>query len=461
MEKKTHGHIKLPNQIKCHKELYEEMQSLMSEINIHEYKVLCHIVYSFRSNLLKNRSNWIEIHSRTLKKYIPSFHKKNREKLIKLGLLNYDETYAVGNKCYFYYPGERLLKTIYRSFELSMFNFISKDQYTLNGKKKTGGRKKKTVKNIAFNRMNLKAMNELNQQLEAEAVSCTNVKKGQRLKIRILRNKTNLSLINDIIELDEKTGILTYIPEYEESSTGRMYEIGGGQGLTREMKNAAYSLDNVFNYDLRSSQLCILLELSSNSLSEKSKEILLAYISGDKKQEFAERLGIPINLWKKILLSTIFGGNFNQQGGIYKDIKLWVEEENSKESTEEIVSIIINSIKKEIEPFVMVRKEWLNWIELNFTSKIGETFTNAIGKKYKVLDNSHKTKRKFSAFLLQGLEAKFIREIINLSDVFGYQVYSNEHDGVVTYGEIPEEAITLAKHKTGFSSAKLEIKPFL
>jgi hypothetical protein len=49
--------------------------------------------------------------------------------------------------------------------------------------------------------------------------------------------------------------------------------------------------------------------------------------------------------------------------------------------------------------------------------------------------------REVSAFLLQGLEAAFIYTLIILSEDYGYEVRSCEHDGLITYGMIQDETI--------------------
>jgi hypothetical protein len=70
------------------------------------------------------------------------------------------------------------------------------------------------------------------------------------------------------------------------------------------------------------------------------------------------------------------------------------------------------------------------------------------------------TGRRLAAFLLQGSEAAFIFALTALAGQFGYVVLANEHDGLVTVGEIPAQAVALARHLSGLDSAKLTEKPF-
>ena len=75
--------------------------------------------------------------------------------------------------------------------------------------------------------------------------------------------------------------------------------------------------------------------------------------------------------------------------------------------------------------------------------------------------NVNELKRKLAAFFLQGVEAGYIHWITILSKDFGYEVLSNQHDGVVVLGEIPEEAMQIAKQRSGLKYAELVEKPFL
>ena len=66
-----------------------------------------------------------------------------------------------------------------------------------------------------------------------------------------------------------------------------------------------------------------------------------------------------------------------------------------------------------------------------------------------------------SAFLLQGLEAAFTYALIVASEKYDFDILANEHDGVVAEGEIPHDAIQLARFVSGFHSAELVAKAFV
>jgi hypothetical protein len=88
-------------------------------------------------------------------------------------------------------------------------------------------------------------------------------------------------------------------------------------------------------------------------------------------------------------------------------------------------------------------------------------------------DEGHERETKAMAWFLQGLEAAFIHSLTILSkarpfDVaYGFKVVANEHDGLITDGEIPgvageeeSEIVERAREMSGFHRAELKEKPF-
>ncbi|MEL6704814.1 MAG: hypothetical protein AAFU38_10385 [Bacteroidota bacterium] len=68
--------------------------------------------------------------------------------------------------------------------------------------------------------------------------------------------------------------------------------------------------------------------------------------------------------------------------------------------------------------------------------------------------------KKYATNRLQGSEATFIHHLTLLQAEYGYEVLANEHDGLVVLGSIPEEAVALARTRSGFRTAEIEPKPF-
>jgi len=64
--------------------------------------------------------------------------------------------------------------------------------------------------------------------------------------------------------------------------------------------------------------------------------------------------------------------------------------------------------------------------------------------------------RDLSAFVCQGYEAAFIDHLMTLHAEYGWENRSIEHDGLITEGKIPEEAIAQARNLSAFYTAYLE-----
>ena len=69
--------------------------------------------------------------------------------------------------------------------------------------------------------------------------------------------------------------------------------------------------------------------------------------------------------------------------------------------------------------------------------------------------------RRAAAFILQGREAAYIHHLTLLSHAYGFTPISNQHDGLVTAGEVPRAAQFLARERSGFRYADLVEKPFV
>jgi hypothetical protein len=70
-------------------------------------------------------------------------------------------------------------------------------------------------------------------------------------------------------------------------------------------------------------------------------------------------------------------------------------------------------------------------------------------------------RRKAAAFILQGREAAYIHHLTLLANDYGFTPISNQHDGLVTVGEIPKAAQLLARERSGFRYADLVEKAFV
>ena len=63
------------------------------------------------------------------------------------------------------------------------------------------------------------------------------------------------------------------------------------------------------------------------------------------------------------------------------------------------------------------------------------------------------------AHVVQGIEAGFIHTLTALSGSYGFKVIGNEHDGIITIGEIPPAAVERAKELFGLKMRFWSGKP--
>ena len=185
---------------------------------------------------------------------------------------------------------------------------------------------------------------------------------------------------------------------------------------------------------------------------------------------------MEVDLWKQCLLSLFFGASTEKtsrisadetiQGSIYSEILAWCNKNDALTDPDHLFTNFLSVA----QPFIDVRETWLSLIDQQilpherYRRKKTWYLDNVVGKTRGIPKNpeqiTNQVLREVSAFLLQGLEAAFIYTLITLSEQYGYEVRSCEHDGLITCGTIPKEAVEVAREKSGFASAYLEPKAF-
>lgn len=282
-------------------------------------------------------------------------------------------------------------------------------------------------------------------------------------------------------------GFVEYYPGYRPQMSGRISEISGGvQSCTREMRAIAFKdVPEIHNYDLQSSQVWSLIQFFE--LAGLDISWLTNYLQVDK-QIYANRVGITKATWKNCFLALIMGGILLAISEVSK-IKKFEDVDTAilKYLTEELVDdkAIMESYLKfftVVEPLKIVIDKWHTWllkryIFLNMDILGGKLFIyNKSGIHFPIWEYKKpnadiykdkqpwkevsKLKRQLAAFYLQGNEATFIHQITLLGKEYGYEVYGNAHDGLITKGKIPEEAVVVAKELSGLNYAFLVEKPF-
>lgn len=275
---------------------------------------------------------------------------------------------------------------------------------------------------------------------------------------------------------------LEYYPSYEAQMSGRISEQGGGmQSCTRVMKQIGFEeVPLIKNYDLQSSQVWSLIQFFE--LASLDITWLKAYLVTDKKV-YADMVGISNDCWKSCILTMIMGGSLLSEKQLknekFDDLDLsilnYIKEEMITEPATVGVYLkfleVVAPLKKEID-------KWHSWLVNHYIlsymhcsngkefvrNKTGISFPlweyREIKKGKKVWKNLNELKRKLAAFYLQGNEATFIHYLTTLAADYGYEVTGNAHDGLITHGEIPKDAIAKAKELSGLRYAILVEKPF-
>jgi hypothetical protein len=298
-----------------------------------------------------------------------------------------------------------------------------------------------------INQVDVHAIQDHFESLYDEYLNCSSPNRAVYLKKKIMSNMQAFeSLI--IQGIDDKN--FTYTPAYKGCSTGRMYEMGGIQGMSRDFKKAAWESTEAINYDIRSCQIASLLEF--DGLKDSTRETLEGYVGNpNAKEEYAGRVGIDVDLWKQSLLSLFNGAGIWES--IYEEILIWdfgIYRHTGKEVHDKFVEVA--------ESFIEARKDWFKVIKGIVAKKsFIRNGTRYVKNRMRKPTSDLNDTSFLSAFFLQGVEAKFIFTLIDLSSKYDYQVLGNEHDGLVTMGIIPPLAIEEAKELTGLN--KLELIP--
>jgi hypothetical protein len=258
-----------------------------------------------------------------------------------------------------------------------------------------------------------------------------------------------------------------YTPSYAPQSSGRIGELGGGvQSCSRSMKQAAFSgIENVHNYDLRSSQGYVLLQ--ELRLAGIDDTWLAAHLGPGAFEQRADQLDLPKKLYKKCFFSTIMGATH-----------IWLEGERvgaiqegllGHFETRKVARPKFGEVVAQLHPLQQVVRQWSEWLindpacPHRRKTQRRDYLENAAGQKY-LIDRTRAEKDlkgEGAAHMLQGQEAAFIHHLTLLSGKHGFVPISNQHDGLVTLGVVPEEATARAAALSGFQHVHLEEKAFV
>ena len=333
----------------------------------------------------------------------------------------------------------------------------------------------------------------------------------EKMELDLLSDKERLSYLNDErcyrkillsgFEIDARC-YLFYQPGYKGQVSGRRSELNGGfQSCSREQKHEAFFyVPHVRNYDLKSSQIWGLYQ----QFKIAGIEILpLRKYLRKGKEYYANLVGVSVDCWKGILMGLILGGfpKLTKAGNVpnYADYRLlkfdivrkhicpelgievgynnntnrrcWNASERQIKRVRELLQKTAEVCRDLIEGL----DQWYDflvkvYVPMNRSHSKGQTYiTNKSDMKLEITPfiNEKKVisaegKRKIAAHVLQGIEAAFISYITHYSSEpdSTYKVLSDQHDGVVVIGSIPDKYVERARLDSDFKYGILVEKPY-
>lgn len=266
--------------------------------------------------------------------------------------------------------------------------------------------------------------------------------------------------------------VFEYDLAYKVQPSGRVSHVGGGlQSCTREMKAAAYSqVPGVRNYDVRSSQAYVLQDhlrragIDGGWLDE--------YLSTDgAKFVYARDAGLSVDAWKGCLYAVFLGAALPTNAKSLGDVLAIVREDLAARCRAGDLTPTLRRLRAVLGPLHRAVGAWHRhltrvWVpETQTYGRGGRFVTNAAGMKMPVsgLNGSGgaAVRRQLAAFVLQGQEAAFVHALTALAPSYGFVPISNEHDGIVTVGEVPTTAVDRARDAVEMPYVVLVEKPFV
>lgn len=427
-------------------------------------------------------SVWVPVPSTLIEKHFGrSFKVTDLEckGYLEIKKLNDDgNTYShAGNICRSY----RLPKKIYSIFIRSLEQNKESDEWVnaFSGRPKKKSKSNAdfiALKNVPSNNIVRKAMNSIKRTIfnhvqvkHLLAKMKEEARYSEKAKRRYMIDLYSMAIVfaksEEISEeLSEYTGHMVKLQK-----SGRVTEIGGFQSCSREMKHAAFAgIPDVHNYDLKSSQVLGLLQLFEEA---GISTVELEKILSDDKREVSECMNLEVDSYKAALMSIIMGAslkpptseNLETSGAVYTYI------------SQGTTTTALDSYTRFYDKFSPLKKDINKWhthlvnnalATMNRQKRISNKCNIKLDLKEFLesdgeISGMGKLKRTLAAYYLQGQEANYIHTLCTLSTKYGFEVYSNQHDGLVTKGVIPVEASEEAARLSGFKYALLEEKSFV
>ena len=225
---------------------------------------------------------------------------------------------------------------------------------------------------------------------------------------------------------NNKTGILTYKQHYHTTEIGgRVYGKSGDQFVNRELKTHWFNMLDTFNYDIKGAHIALVNQLYPTFFGTNWVNNL-----DDFRNKLAAKVGIPLKLMKQSVLALTYGAllTAHHKCEIYQLFLAHFGDES-------LAKAGLDRFRANTSEYAEALKCWFKDIRKN-----PEKYqTNAIGLKTTITDP-----KSLASHYLQGLEQEAIRWISSQfnQNRYRYKVISNQFDGLVTVGKIPDSILT-------------------
>lgn len=496
------------------------LDDLLKDYNLETKQFFSHVFFGTIHTIKRESEGWVPVPSKTIQKHWGTradiqLNKLQKDNLIELKVFDvielangeyFEITYSKqAGLCREFRVCLDVLDKISKHYPGNLNQYSSVEYYNLmTGKKMNKFKRHKltdhtdhpippliknsilAIKSCVVNKANIeKFLYEKKNEIEMIKYSNPEDLRLQKLRRRFYHNQGCIDKVfcmsNGGKRLDN--GFMEYYPSYEMQYSGRITEMGGGlQSASRELKKAAFSnVPNLYNYDLKSSQVYGLIQWFE--VANLDCKWLLDYLKRNKK-DYADYVEVSVDCWKSLFLSLIMAAHLPNPNKVSKLIEL-KDFEDSTDSLLRYISEEATSLEDAVakytkfynvvSPLKVELDKWHNWLLDSYiplssvmvkgkqyiSNKTGATFCLS---DYKKTDGKWKNvlelKRRIAPFFLQGNEAAFIHHLTWVSEHYGYSIQNNQHDGVISLGKIPQEAIDYAREASGLKYAQLELKEF-
>ena len=473
-------------------------------------KFFYHLYHSYNRKQY-DRDGWVQIHSQLIRQ---EFGSVDFKKL--LGLIEINGSYEVGHSCKQYRIDPLALEMVEQSIlgalssgELERVDLLtgkpcnkafSSELFDENRNKlpELVSRRIKSYNTpVVFNKRAANLFLE-QKRLEYKAEEKLN---GRSKK----REKLFLSYMNDVRcleavvfghqSVDLPGGRAAYVPAYKAQVSGRISHLGGSfQSASRELTAAAFFDLDYNNYDLKSAQPSIYLQmLQRYNISDGGW--LQDYISGvTGKAVIAEKIGVSIDTWKRVLCAVLMGSmipDINKaEKGFWNIAKTLANKDTTKRKNKLVVPSLYSCFLSEFNnnpeiafqaysrfteicnPLLGAIKQVGTLIKTAIKNQDrtelpelqkgnnGLYIKNAAGMVLQLKEiPSASLIAKVQSHLLQGSESCLITNIISMAEKYGFKPLLDFHDGFLCSGVVPPTAVEEAVANCGIAGV-LETKPF-